>query len=426
MTAVKLTGKTAGTSVAVLTAVDDEAQSRDRDSFPFFGIVRLQRDLGGASRAGLLYTTRADGGSTNHVAGIDTRLVWRGIYSLDLQIAGSHTALDGTGTSGRLWQAAFRRSGRHYSLRYTFAGNESDFRAGAGFISRSGVVTGNLTNQVALYGRQGAVIERWTGDVQLHGTWNHPDFFDGTKPLEQKLHLNSNVFARGGWQSGFSVLIEKYRFDPKAYANYAVLDGDTLRPLDGQSLPNLDFVFTLNTPRVRGVSANIFHIWGKDENFAEWSSANIVYSTVGLLWRPSERLRVDANYSLQSFARRTDGSYVGIRRVPRVRVEYQATRTIFVRYVGEYATNYQDALRDDSRTGLPIVFIGPDGSYARVEGLRQRSFRNDWLFSYQPTPGTVLFAGYGSAMTNAADPRERTIRRTRDGFFAKLSYLFRL
>lgn len=109
-----------------------------------------------------------------------------------------------------------------------------------------------------------------------------------------------------------------------------------------------------------------------------------------------------------------------------MRIEYQATRTIFVRYVGEYATNYQDALRDDSRTGLPIVFVAPDGSYARAEGMRQRSFRNDWLFSYQPTPGTVLFAGYGNALTNAADPRARAIRRTRDGFFVKLSYLFRL
>ena len=56
-----------------------------------------------------------------------------------------------------------------------------------------------------------------------------------------------------------------------------------------------------------------------------------------------------------------------------------------------------------------------------------KSFRTDWLFSYQPTPGTVLFAGYGNTLaTLDEDPRRPQLRRTQDGFFMKLSYLFRL
>ncbi|CAN5828327.1 hypothetical protein BH18ACI5_BH18ACI5_11080 [soil metagenome] len=143
-------------------------------------------------------------------------------------------------------------------------------------------------------------------------------------------------------------------------------------------------------------------------------------------WRPSERLRADLNYNLQTFQRRTDGSYVGIRRVPRVRLEFQATRAMFFRYVGEYATNYQDSLRDDSRTDLPIVFRRADGSFVPANSIRQRTFRNDWLFSYQPTPGTVLFAGYGNSLTNNDPLGGEQIRRTRDGLFLKLSYLFRM
>ena len=50
----------------------------------------------------------------------------------------------------------------------------------------------------------------------------------------------------------------------------------------------------------------------------------------------------------------------------------------------------------------------------------------DWLLSYQPTPGTVLFAGYGSSLTEAAAFRFRGLGRSGDGFFLKLSYLFRL
>ncbi|MBA3297367.1 MAG: carbohydrate binding family 9 domain-containing protein [Acidobacteria bacterium] len=425
LAAVKVTGKLAGTTVAALTAVDDETQSLT-DGHPVFNIARVQRDFGSASRAGVLYTNRLEGGFGNHVAATDAHLVWRKVYSLDLQAAVSRTSVQGVGTGGALWQASLNRTGRRFSLRYSLAGNDPGFQAALGFIGRREVVNGELTNQLALFGKRGSFVEKWTGDIKLLGTWNYRRFFDTGQALERKLHMNSNVLLRGGWQTGLSVLVERYRFDAESYAHYAVLDGATLRPFVGQTLPNLDYVATLNTPRVHGLSANGFYIWGRDENFFEWSSADIRYATLGVQWRPSERLRADVNYNMQSFARRTDGSYVGIRRIPRVRLEYQATRALFLRYVGEYATNYQDALRDDSRTGLPLVFVRPDGTFAPATGVRQRTFRNDWLLSYQPAPGTVVFAGYGNALLNTDPARARELRRTRDGFFLKVSYLFRL
>jgi len=48
------------------------------------------------------------------------------------------------------------------------------------------------------------------------------------------------------------------------------------------------------------------------------------------------------------------------------------------------------------------------------------------LFSYRPTPGTVIFAGYGSALLEESAFRFGDLTRQRDGFFLKLSYLFRL
>jgi len=48
------------------------------------------------------------------------------------------------------------------------------------------------------------------------------------------------------------------------------------------------------------------------------------------------------------------------------------------------------------------------------------------LFSYKPTPGTVVFLGYGSSLTEADAFRFRHLTRTADGFFLKLSYLFRM
>ena len=52
---------------------------------------------------------------------------------------------------------------------------------------------------------------------------------------------------------------------------------DRVLPFTGvPSLTHPDYVITLNTPRVRGLSFNTLTLWGKDENFLEWSSANFL------------------------------------------------------------------------------------------------------------------------------------------------------
>jgi hypothetical protein len=410
-----------------MSAVDDKAQSADGTNNPVFTIARVQRDLGSNSTIAALYTDRLEDGYTNHVAGADAHLVMRKIYSADLQAAVSRTERAGTVETGALWQAVVRRNGRRFSFKYSVNGNAPDFHDLSGFISRSGVVFGEVTHQVALYGSPGAFVEKFTQDVQLQGTWNYNDFLSGRGALERKLHFNSNFYLHGGWQTGASLLIERYGYDPSIYTNYALLDPTgNLLPFSGPALPNLDYVFSLETPRVHGLSASIFEIWGKDENFFEWANANILYSTIEVAWRPTERLRVDLTHNIQSFIRRTDNSYVGVRKVPRLKLEYQATRSIFLRYVGEYSTNYRDTLHDDSRSELPIVIVAPDGTYAPTGVLRQRALRSDWLFSYQPTPGTVFFAGYSNRLATADGSLERQLQRSSDGFFLKFSYLIRL
>ena len=48
------------------------------------------------------------------------------------------------------------------------------------------------------------------------------------------------------------------------------------------------------------------------------------------------------------------------------------------------------------------------------------------LFSYKPTPGTVFFFGYGASLTEPEPFSFQNLTRTTDGFFLKLSYLFRM
>jgi len=123
--------------------------------------------------------------------------------------------------------------------------------------------------------------------------------------------------------------------------------------------------------------------------------------------------------------RRTDGSLANVGRVLRAKIEYQVSRPLFVRVVGQYIQEKTDSLRDDSRTGAPIYIQGPD-SLTRAAASRSNLFHADVLLSYQPVPGTVVFAGYGSDMTDEEAFQFRGLRRTDDAFFLKVSYLFRL
>lgn len=431
--ATKLTGKVSGTDVALLSALDDRSYSRDSDR-PLYNIVRVQRDLGNRSRVGMAYTDKVDGDASNRVLNLDGRLVFRDLYSVQFQAAGSRDVKDGTTVTAPLWDLRLSRAGRAYGFTYRVSGISEDFRTESGFISRPGLGRLSATNRYTLFGERGAVVESFNTELVADGTWKYRRFVRGEEALEKKLHLNTTASLRGGWSAGASVLVEQFGFDPDLYAGYHVelpatggAPVDTVPFTGTPHLNNLDWVLNLGTPKLAYGSASLFLIWGRDENFDEWSSANIRIGTLTFNLRPTEKLRVDATYQQQRYDRRTDGSTVYVRHIPRIKTEYQIARPLFVRLIGEYDLSRQDALRDDSRTGGRLLVPQPDGSLAYDLGGRRNLFRGDALISYTPVPGTVFFAGYGSLLREDEPLRfGRTMRRTSDGFFVKGSYLFRM
>jgi len=428
--AAKVTGTLSGTSLGLLSALDDSATSRTGEERPFFNLLRARRDLGEQSRLGLVYTDKIDGSDWNRVGGLDARLAFRGIYSLDLQAAYSGTEVLGRRRSGPLFEANFNRNGRRLGTRALVTGIHQDFRAASGFITRPGIVHANFDQRVSFFGGPGASVESWNLDLVLDGIWTYEAFFGEGGIQDKKFHVNNNVTLRGGWKAGASVLIESFGYDPELYADYALAGdrpGEVLPFVGVPRLPNLDWVLSLRTPEFKRFSGNVQLLWGKDENFFEWSSADIAYVTVEADWRPTDQLRASLLYNLQQFVRRSDDSLVGRRQIPRLKLEYQATRAVFVRLVGEYDAQFQDDLRDDSRTERPILIRDrASGVYAPALGYRDNRLRVDALFAWQPTPGTVFFAGYGSTLREEEAFRFRGLGRDVDGFFVKFSYLFRL
>ena len=348
---------------------------------------------------------------------------------MQAQAAVSRTESAGHVATGPLLQAALERNGKKFGLSWRVTSLDEDFRAESGFIARPRVTNATLDQRWTFFGGPRSRLESLSSDVVVNGVWATRDLLDGRGPLERKLHLNNNAIFRGGWKAGASVLIERFDFDSELYQDYGLLaaDGSVLPFIGMPYIHNLDWVLSFGTPRFSGFSATFQRVWGHDENFFEWSPADIDYVDCTVDYRPTDQLRLEGRYQLQYFGRRSDGSTVGVRHIPRLKVEYQLTRAAFLRVVGEYDLDRQDDLRDDGRTELPIVIRdGATGAYEPAVGHDNKHLRLDFLFSYQPVPGTVIFVGYGSRLADPDDPFRRGLQRQSDGFFLKLSYLFRI
>lgn len=430
--AAKVTGKVAGTNVAFLSGADNQDVSLSGENTPFYNLLRVRRDVGEQHTLGLVYTDRVEGGAFNRVAAADGRLVLGSAYALTMQGGGSVTGAGGESVFGPFWYATLNRAGRSFGLSVATRGFSDDFRAASGFVSRTGIVYAGVTPSYTVQGKPGAAIESWSGSILLDGRWDYDRFFDGRSPNDPRMHFNTGFTFRGGWQVGTSLLVESFAYPAELYTDYFIEQRtgaglDTVPYTGTDRLSNLDLVVNVSTPRFQTFALDLFFVGGRDENFFEWAPAWIAIGTLDVTWRPSEQLRVNLLYNHQQYVRPSDGSTVGIRRVPRLKVEYQLTRAIFLRLVGQYDAEVRDSLRDDSRTGDPILLRDPvSGTFSRTERLTRNDLRFDWLFSYRPTPGTVVFLGYGGSLA-AADPFSfRGLERRGDGFFVKLSYLWRV
>jgi len=95
-----------------------------------------------------------------------------------------------------------------------------------------------------------------------------------------------------------------------------------------------------------------------------------------------------------------------------------------VRLVAQYEATRQSSLRDPRN--LDTLWVFPVNAIAAFPTQAQASntLRADWLISYRPRPGIVLFGGYGNTLAEPDPLAFERLRRVSDGFFAKASYVF--
>ncbi len=422
--AVKLTGTVGGSDVALLAARDDRSASAGGATSPAFVIARLRRDVAGRATLGLLYTDREEGGSFNRVLGADARLLFGGLYYAQAQAVMSATSLGSTTRSAPLWEAVVDRTGRAYGFHYVLTGIGEDFVASSGFVPRVGYVKPLIANRFTLYGRPGALLENFTTRITADGTWRYRDFFAGRSVLEDHASVESSFIFRGGWNLTVAPSANSFGFDSLPYAYYAVAGPrDTVAFTAPVRLAAFGVKTSVSTPQYQHFAASGSVTIGRDVDFAEADAVRRRDASLSVDWRPTQQLRVAASYISSALARSTDGVVVSRARIPRLKGEYQVTRAVFFRLVGQYESRSRLSLAD-ARTGLPIVLVR-QGGYVFLPDASSNGLRADGLFSYQPSPGTVVFLGYGNSLAEADPLRFTGLRRVGDGFFAKVSWLLR-
>jgi len=411
----KLAGKIGGTGIAYLGAVDNRDSATGAN--PVYNLVRLRRDLGPTSTVGITYTDRIDGDAYNRVLSADARVVWRSIWFSEVQLGGAWTR-DGTGArAGKLWDVTFAdRTGRAYGNHFELLGIERTFQDTSGFVNRVDLVAGRTFNRFTWYGRPGALLEQVSAIVGFAPIWRYADFGRLRGTVEDTLQNSWVATLRGGWALNLTLSLNHFSFDPAAYVGETVNGAPFVVPNGLYHLPGI--VLGGSTPN-RALAASATVVYGAAALFPEAAEGRQFSVVTTAAWRPTPSVRIEARWVHERFTRARDGSRFSTANIPRLKLEYQLSRAIFFRYVGQYFAQDQAAL-EDPRTGQPIL-----GGAAAVAGVTN-NFRNDVLFSYKPVPGTVCFLGYGASLKEPDAFQFRNLSRASDGFFLKLSYLYRM
>jgi Domain of unknown function (DUF5916)/Carbohydrate family 9 binding domain-like len=418
----KLTGKFGNFGVAYLAALDQVDEDGDGDDENvLFNVARLRRDFGSNSLAGVTITDRSVFGTSNYnrvVAG-DVRYVFARLYYFEAQLGGSWDRSGGADQlSSPLWKLEYDRTGRSWGFNYQINAIGEDFRTRSGFVNRNNIVTARAFNRLSWYGARGALLENVTTRFGPNRIWRYGDIFGDA--IEGSEEIGTTFQFRGGWTIETDINRAFVDFDPADYVGYSVDTGSGIVPFqvsDGVAGPN--FSLDVETPTFQIFEAGIGFGYGRTAIFDEGAKATETEIDGFVSLRPTSGLRIEFSTEIGRITRSSDGSEYARTIVPRLKVEYQPTRALFFRVVGDYLSERTSSLRDP-RTGFPILIGGVPAGPENDNG-----FRLDLLASFEPSPGTVAFLGYGSSMISERTLGFGDLSRVSDGFFVKLAYQFR-
>ena len=261
---------------------------------------------------------------------------------------------------------------------------------------------------------------------QYQHNWNYDPFIKGQKPLDWRSYPTFSFNFKGGWGLNTFIWYESFGFSEKTYQNHYYKDGENFKQfIDRDAIMNLGFMTTLQLPQLDTFSGNIKVGYGKDPNYEEWAPGDFSLLEMQMQWNPSNQLRINFRLNQQNNRRPKMELWLLPQRYLGLRLNTNSIKAFSLDSLGNTIHPIETVL-DSSSDGQPLYFKNNDGSFSRALERKSNSLQADFLFSYRPTPGTLVFLGYGSSLQEPERYRFRNLERKSDGFFIKLSYLYRL
>jgi hypothetical protein len=431
---IRLTGKEGPWAVGAMLT-DDRSPGRSvigtdplAGASAYFGVLRVNRELGKNNSIGFIYTDRelhTDPNSFcgalrcivgfNRIGGVDTQIRINQNWRFNAQAVTSETKFsDGSHQSGPAYHAFIERSSRAWEYNTEFRSISAGFDSEAGFVNRTDV-RGMSTLIARTFHPEGKLLTA-----------------HGPRIAEQSL------WDQNGTRLGH-LLNPAYEWDfPRvsSISIFTVWEHEQLRPQDFSTLttnrdyPHLVGGAQINTQYFKWLSLSMEMDWGTATNFVPRTGPPVLgYQNTAFARatvRPTKGLTIENTYLMTRLLDQNTNLNIFNNHIMRSKWNYQFTKEFSLRLIGQYNTT----IANPFLTTLQNT----------------KGFNGDVLFTYLLTPGTAIYAGYNSDLQNLDERLLRVcaglpcapgqgfdgLLRTRNNFindgrqiFIKLSYLFR-
>ena len=431
---VRLTGKEGPWAIGTMLANDRSPGTSVIGTDPlagenaYFGIVRVNRELGKNNSIGFIYTdrelhTNPDSFCTsqrcivgfNRVGGVDTQMKFGQNWQLQAQAVTSETKFDdGTHESGPAYMVYAERSSRKVEFNTMYQDISAGFDTETGFVNRTDFRRfSNFINRT--FHPEGKFLVSHGPRLFQLSLWDH----NGVRLNHQ---LNPGYvwnFPRNSFVSIFNIW-----------------ERERLRPADFSTLAaNRDYAHILGgaeggTQYFKWINLDIEMDWETATNFVPRSGPPVLgYQNTAFMRgvvRPVKGLTIENTYLLTRLQDADTHLNIFNNHIIRSKWNYQFTKEFSLRLIGQYTTTIANPFLTTLQT--------------------TKGFNGDVLFTYLLNPGTAIYVGYNSDLQNIDPLLQRTcggfscapgqsfdgLARTRNTFlndgrqvFIKLSYLFR-
>ncbi|HJR69133.1 MAG TPA: DUF5916 domain-containing protein [Gammaproteobacteria bacterium] len=407
---VKFTGRQGPWGIGTMLTNDEAPGLRLAPGDPFYGedadvsVVRIFRDFGEQSRAGIMHTEREFGETYSRVSAADTYVRLNENWLTELLVVNTENRDDnGIVTTGRQTNWRFNRNSRNFNAHYHWTEQSANFAVPLGILSRN-----------------------YTPDAQgLHGFmayqfWPEDSWMDRIGPRV--------FFANQDDQSGMRIYSE---FSPQLQITWPgnsffaagtnkirerLRAGDFPGLTVPQDYPQKRWFLDFSTDMSQKVGFGFSYDEGTVINFVPAAGlptlADRALLSANVRWRPMDRLSLDTTYLATSLDDRNGGGAIFDDRIFRTRANFQFTKEMSLRVILQHEDTKPTAL-----SSLP----------------RDENLNLDVLFRYVLNPYSALYVGINTNESNlqlvddgVGPPtlvRSEDLARDGQQLFVKFSYL---